>query len=46
MKKTKEDLLTFVRKNKKNVSVTIIENEDVILEWNGNQKTPLASTMK
>ncbi|WP_262378585.1 class A beta-lactamase-related serine hydrolase [Bacillus pumilus] len=46
MKKTKEDLLTFVTKNKKDVSVTIIENEDVVLDWNGNQKTPLASTMK
>lgn len=46
MKKTKEDLLTFVTKNKKDVSATIIENEDVVLDWNGNQKTPLASTMK
>ncbi|MFP7370247.1 serine hydrolase [Bacillus safensis] len=46
LKETKEDLLTFVTKNKKNVSVTIIENEDVLLEWNANQKTPLASTVK
>ncbi|WP_240792678.1 serine hydrolase [Bacillus pumilus] len=46
MKKTKEDLLTFVTKNKKDVSATIIENEDVVLDWNGNQKTPLASTVK
>ncbi|MEH7733831.1 serine hydrolase [Bacillus pumilus] len=46
MKKTKEDLLTFVMKNKKDVSATIIENEDVVLDWNGNQKTPLASTVK
>ncbi|PRS26631.1 serine hydrolase [Bacillus pumilus] len=46
MKKTKEDLLTFVTKNKKEVSVTIIENDDVVLEWNADQKTPLASTMK
>ncbi|KAE9881771.1 D-alanyl-D-alanine carboxypeptidase, partial [Escherichia coli] len=30
MKKTKEDLLTFVAKNKKDVSVTIIENDDVM----------------
>lgn len=46
MKKTKEDLLTFVAKNKKDVSVTIIENDDVVLEWNADQKTPLASTVK
>ncbi|MEH7803428.1 MULTISPECIES: serine hydrolase [Bacillus] len=46
MNKTKEDLLTFVTKNKKDVSATIIENEDVVLDWNGNQKTPLASTVK
>ncbi|MDQ0815555.1 D-alanyl-D-alanine carboxypeptidase [Bacillus pumilus] len=46
MKKTKEDLLTFVAKNKKDVSVTIIENDDVVLDWNGDQKTPLASTVK
>ncbi|XYU17767.1 serine hydrolase [Bacillus pumilus] len=46
MKKTKEDLLTFVTKNKKDVSVTIIENDDVVLDWNGDQKTPLASTVK
>ncbi|MFS0656567.1 serine hydrolase [Bacillus sp. 179-C3.3 HS] len=46
MKKTKEDLMTFVIKNKKDVSVTIIENEDVVLDWNGDQKTPLASTVK
>ncbi|WP_260627224.1 MULTISPECIES: serine hydrolase [Bacillus] len=46
MKKTKEDLLTFVTKNKKDVSVTIIENDDVMLEWNADQKTPLASTVK
>lgn len=46
MKKTKEDLLTFVAKNKKDVSVTIIENEDVVFDWNGDQKTPLASTVK
>ncbi|MDR4271772.1 serine hydrolase [Bacillus pumilus] len=46
LNKTKEDLLTFVTKNKKDVSVTIIENEDVILDWNGDQKTPLASTVK
>ncbi|MBQ4818177.1 serine hydrolase [Bacillus pumilus] len=46
MKKTKEDLLTFVTKNKKDVSVTIIENDDVVLEWNADQKTPLASTVK
>lgn len=38
MNKTKEDLLTFVTKNKKDVSVTIIENEDVVLDWNGDQK--------
>ncbi|MGE6632439.1 hypothetical protein [Bacillus sp. NPDC077027] len=42
MKKTKEDLLTFVTKNKKDVSVTIIENDDVVFNWNGDQKTPLA----
>lgn len=24
--------------NKKDVSVTIIENEDVVLDWNGDQK--------
>ncbi|MEI4791513.1 serine hydrolase [Bacillus sp. FJAT-53060] len=46
MKKTKEDLLTFVTKNNKDVSVTIIENDDVVLEWNADQKTPLASTVK
>lgn len=46
MKKTKEDLLIFVAKNKKDVSVTIIENDDVMLEWNADQKTPLASTVK
>ncbi|MFK4009053.1 MULTISPECIES: class A beta-lactamase-related serine hydrolase [Bacillus] len=46
MKKTKEDLLTFVAKNKKDVSVTIIEYDDVVLEWNADQKTPLASTVK
>ncbi|WP_144680481.1 serine hydrolase [Bacillus altitudinis] len=46
MKRTKEDLLAFVTKNKKDVSVTIIENEDVVLDWNGDQKTPLASTIK
>ncbi|OLP63446.1 hypothetical protein BACPU_32420 [Bacillus pumilus] len=46
MKKTKEDLLTFVQKNKEYVSVTIIENEDVVLEWNAHQETPLASTVK
>lgn len=46
LNKTKEDLLTFVTKNKKDVSATIIENEDVVLDWNGNQKTPLASTVK
>ncbi|WP_169057669.1 serine hydrolase [Bacillus pumilus] len=46
MNKTKEDLLTFVTKNKKDVSATMIENEEVVLDWNGDQKTPLASTMK
>lgn len=46
MNKTKEDLLTFVTKNKKDVSATMIENEDVVLDWNGDQKTPLASTVK
>ncbi|MFP3812763.1 serine hydrolase [Bacillus sp. SIMBA_005] len=46
MNKTKEDLLTFVTKNKKDVSATMIENEEVVLDWNGDQKTPLASTVK
>ncbi|MGG0029982.1 serine hydrolase [Bacillus safensis subsp. osmophilus] len=46
LKEAMEDLLTFVTKNKKEVSVTIIENEDVVLEWNADQKTPLASTVK
>lgn len=26
--------------------MTIIENDDVVLDWNGDQKTPLASTVK
>lgn len=46
MNKTKEDLLTFVMKNKRDISATMIENEDVVLDWNGDQKTPLASTVK
>ncbi|WP_144459864.1 serine hydrolase [Bacillus pumilus] len=46
MNKTKEDLLTFVMKNKKDISATMIENEDVVLDWNGDQETPLASTVK
>lgn len=46
MNKSKEDLLTFVMKNKRDISATMIENEDVVLDWNGDQKTPLASTVK
>ncbi|WP_353853981.1 serine hydrolase [Bacillus sp. Bos-x628] len=46
MKKTKEDLLKYVEKNKENLSVTIIENEHVVLAWNADRKTPLASTVK
>lgn len=33
-------------KNKRDISATMIENEDVVLDWNGDQKTPLASTVK
>lgn len=45
-KKNIYDLLNFLEKNKKDLSVTIIENDVKTLEYNGDVKVPLASTVK
>lgn len=46
MRKDKYDLLNFIKKNKKKLSVTMIENESVILDYRADKEVPLASTVK